>query len=155
MVGYILRNTLSDHGTVNRGVATTDARGHLATVNERLKIAKRDGQVSYLDEAGEVQPLDIDSFVSMNFWGFHPSIFKRTQEMFHEFVHETAGQARAEFLIPEVVDQMIKSGEAVCEVLTSNDKWYGVTYQEDKPMVVEAFQELLRKQVYPAQLWAK
>lgn len=155
MVGYILRNTLSDHGTVNRGIATMDEKGNLATVNERLKIAERNGQVSYLDEAGDAQPLDIDSVVSMNFWGFHPSIFQRTEEMFHQFVRDTAGQARAEFLIPEVVDTMIKSGEAVCEVLTSNDKWYGVTYQEDKPMVVAAFKELLRQQVYPQQLWNK
>jgi len=155
MVGYILRNTLSEHGTVNRGVATIDEHGNLAAIRERLKIAKRDGQVSYLDDEAKPHPLDIDSVVSMNFWGFHPSIFERTQDLFNDFVRNHAGQPRAEFLIPEVVDTMIKSGEAVCEVLTSHDKWYGVTYQEDKPKVVQAFRELLAQGVYPQHLWAK
>lgn len=153
MVGYILRNTLSDHGTVNRGVATTDADSNLATVNERLKIGSRDGDVSYLDDDGTPHSLSIDSVVSMNFWGFHPSILTKTEQMFHEFVDATTGQARAEFLIPEVVDTMIQSGEATFDVLTSNDKWYGVTYKEDKPMVVAAFKKLLDNDIYPQQLW--
>lgn len=154
MVGYILRNTMSDHGTVNRGVATADADGNLTNVVERLKIAKRDGQATYLDDDGNPQPVEIDSVVSMNFWGFHPALFERTERMFHQFVHETAGQPKAEFLIPEVVDQMIQAGDGKCSVLTSNDKWYGVTYQEDKPMVVAAFQKLVADGVYPAKLWS-
>ncbi|MCB0639534.1 MAG: nucleotidyltransferase [Lewinella sp.] len=154
MVGYILRNTMSDHGTVNRGVATTDADGNLATVVERLKIAKRDGQATYLDDDGNAHPVDIDSVVSMNFWGFHPAIFERTEKMFHDFVRTTAGQPKSEFLIPEVVDEMIQDGSGRCSVLTSNDKWYGVTYQEDKPMVVEAFRKLVAEGVYPERLWS-
>ena len=151
MVGYILRNTLSDHGTVNRGVATADD-GFLTTVVERLKIGHRDGAVSYLIDE-EPHELDIDSVVSMNFWGFHPAIFKQTERMFHDFVASTAGQPRAEFLIPEVVDELINTGQAKVRVLTSEDRWYGVTYKEDKPMVVDAFQKLLDNQVYPDKLW--
>jgi dTDP-glucose pyrophosphorylase len=154
MVGYILRNTMSDHGTVNRGVATADAEGNLTNVVERLKIAKRDGQATYLDDDGNPQPVDIDSIVSMNFWGFHPAIFDRAEKMFHQFVRDTAGQPKAEFLIPELVDAMIREGAGRCSVLTSNDKWYGVTYQEDKPMVVDAFKKLVADGVYPERLWS-
>jgi NDP-sugar pyrophosphorylase family protein len=151
MVGYILANTLSDHGTVNRGVATTEA-GYLSSVTERLKIGYYDGELAYIDNDAP-HALPIDSVVSMNFWGFHPAIFQQTEAMFHQFVHDTAGQPKAEFLIPEVVDTLIQSGAARVQVLTSNDRWYGVTYQEDKPMVVHAFKVLLEKGVYPNQLW--
>lgn len=152
MVGYILRNTLSDHGTVNRGVATTTGDDYLATVVERLKIGHRDGGVSYLEDE-QPHALDIDSVVSMNFWGFHPAIFAQTEAMFHDFVADTAGQPRAEFLIPEVVDHLIQTEQAKVKVLTSHDRWYGVTYQEDKPMVVAAFESLLSREVYPNELW--
>lgn len=151
MVGYILRNTLSDHGTVNRGVATAD-NGYLSGVVERLKIGHRNGAVSYLEE-DTPHELAIDSVVSMNFWGFHPAIFQQTERMFHDFVANTAGQPRAEFLIPEVVDELIRAGEAKVSVLTSEDRWYGVTYKEDKPMVVDAFKTLLDNDTYPNQLW--
>lgn len=151
MVGYILRNTLSDHGTVNRGVATAED-GYLTGIVERLKIGHRDGEVSFL-ENDEAHPLHIDSVVSMNFWGFHPAIFEQTQDMFNDFVAQTAGQPRAEFLIPEVVDELIKTEQAKVSVLTSEDRWYGVTYKEDKPMVVAAFEKLLADGVYPNKLW--
>jgi dTDP-glucose pyrophosphorylase len=153
MLGYILRNTLSTHGTVNRGVASTTPHGELDGIVERLKIGHRDNSVSYLDDNDQAHELSIDSVVSMNFWGFHPEIFKQTEAMFLEFIKATEGQPRAEFLIPEVVDALIKSGEAKVSVLTSNDKWYGVTYQEDKPKVIEAFKGLLANKVYPNQLW--
>jgi NDP-sugar pyrophosphorylase family protein len=152
MVGYILRNTLSDHGTVNRGVATTTPDGYLNGIEERLKIGQRDGSVSYLEEE-QAHELSIDSVVSMNFFGFHPAIFAQTEKMFHEFVAETAGQPRAEFLIPKVIDTLIQSGQAKMSVLTSEERWYGVTYQEDKPKVVEAFKGLLDRKVYPVDLW--
>jgi dTDP-glucose pyrophosphorylase len=152
MVGYILRNTLSDHGTVNRGVATTTADGYLDGIEERLKIGQRDGGVSYLEE-DQAHVLSIDSVVSMNFFGFHPAIFAQTEKMFHEFVAETAGEPRAEFLIPKVIDTLIQSGQAKMSVLTSEERWYGVTYQEDKPKVVEAFKGLLAREVYPTNLW--
>lgn len=154
MVGYILRNTLSDHGTVNRGVATTTSDGYLESIEERLKIGQRGDSVSYLEENDQAHELSIDSVVSMNFFGFHPAIFAQTERMFHEFVAETVGQPRAEFLIPKVIDTLIQSGQAKMSVLTSNERWYGVTYQEDKPKVVEAFKSLLDRKVYPTNLWS-
>lgn len=153
MVGYILRNTLSDHGTVNRGVATTTDDGYLTSIEERLKIGQRGDRVSYLEDE-QAHELSIDSVVSMNFFGFHPAIFEQTEKMFYEFVTETAGQPRAEFLIPKVIDTLIQSGQAKMSVLTSQERWYGVTYQEDKPKVVEAFKSLLDRKVYPVDLWS-
>ncbi len=153
MVGYILNNTLSTHGTVNRGVAVANDEGALVSVVERLKIGYRNDGVSYLDDNEQPVELSTESIVSMNFWGFHPAIFKQTEAMFHTFIKDTEGQPRAEFLIPEVVDALIQSGEAKVSVLTSHDKWHGVTYQEDKPKVIEAFKGLLSKEVYPNDLW--
>lgn len=154
MVGYVLRNTLSDHGHVNRGVAAMDQDTMLTDVVERLKISRGDdGKVTYLGEDGHKYELSDENLVSMNFWGFHPSIFKRTQELFTEFVDAHVDQPRAEFLIPEVVDSMVKNGEAKVKVLRSDDLWYGVTYQEDKPKVQEAFALLVQENAYPSPLW--
>ena len=156
MVGYVLRNTLSDHGHVNRGVATMDQDTLLTDVVERLKISRDDtGKVSYLGEDGHQYELSDENLVSMNFWGFHPAIFERTQELFTEFVDRNTDKPRAEFLIPEVVDQMVKDGEARVKVLRSDDRWYGVTYQEDKPKVQEAFALLVQENAYPSPLWGQ
>ena len=153
MVGYVLHNTLSDHGTVNRGVAATED-GYLSGIVERLKIGHRNGSVSFLADDGTAHELSINSVVSMNFWGFHPDILRQTEELFHEFVHATAGQPKTEFLIPEVVDHLINTGQARVSLLTSDERWYGVTYQEDKPLVVAAFKKLLAKGAYPHDLWS-
>ncbi|MEL6142005.1 MAG: sugar phosphate nucleotidyltransferase, partial [Bacteroidota bacterium] len=127
MVGYILHRTLSDHGTVNRGVTEADADLNLVTVKERLKIMRgEDGVVTYLGDDEQRYPVADDSIVSMNFWGFHPSIFERTLTMFHEHANANIGKPRAEFLIPTVVDEMIADQSARCKVLQSADRWYGV-----------------------------
>lgn len=154
MVGYVLHRTLSDHGTVNRGVTIASADMLLETVKERLKIARGDDQkVTYLGEDGHRYELADNSLVSMNFWGFHPSIFERNQEMFDQFAHDSVGSPRAEFLIPEVVDAMIADGSAKFKVLECDDRWYGVTYQEDKPKVQEAFALLVAEGAYPSPLF--
>ncbi len=154
MVGYILRNTLSDHGAVNRGVAAVDEGQLLTQVDERLKIERQeDGQPAYLGEDGKRYPLSEESYVSMNFWGFHPSIFEVTERMFVDFCHATQASGKAEFLIPSVVDTMIKDKTASVKVLSCEDRWYGVTYREDKPAVVAAFAELVHRGVYPEYLW--
>lgn len=154
MVGYVLHRTLSKHGTVNRGVTVADDNMFLQTVKERLKIERGDdGRVTYLGEDDQRYELADDSLVSMNFWGFHPSIFDRTQQMFDQFANDHQGQPRAEFLIPEVVDAMIVDGSAQYKVLQSDDRWYGVTYQEDKPKVQAAFAALYNDGVYPSPLF--
>lgn len=154
MIGYVLRNTLSDHGAVNRGVAAVDEANMLTQIDERLKIERQaDGEPAYLGEDGLRYPLSEESYVSMNFWGFHPSIFTTSMEMFTDFAHRNQDAPKAEFLIPEVVDTLIKRGEAQVKVLGCEDRWYGVTYREDKPAVEAAFAELVAKGVYPNPLW--
>lgn len=156
MCGYVLHRTLSDHGTVNRGVAAVTEDHMLQDVNERLKIKRGDdGKVTYLgDDDGLRHGLEDDDVVSMNFWGFHPSIFKTIEEGFAEFARANTGSPRAEYLIPELIDGMIKDGSAKVKVLVTDDKWYGVTYQEDKPRVQEAFTKLVADDVYPTPLFS-
>lgn len=153
MVGYVISNTLSDHGTVNRGVAAMDDDHYLTEVNERLKIQRVEGEISYLGEDDQRYPLKDDDLVSMNFWGFHPAIFDVIRQQFADFVHANKDKPRAEFFIPLFVDQQINSGEAKVKVLVSNDRWYGVTYREDKPIVQKAFSKLIEEDRYPAPLW--
>ncbi len=154
MVGYVLHRTLSDHGTVNRGVTVVAEDYLLRDVNERLKIQRgTDNNVTYLGEDGHRYELADDAVVSMNFWGFHPSIFDRLEKGFHEFAQDNKDNPRAEYLIPELVDGMIKDGTATVKVLVSEDKWYGVTYQEDKPKVQEAFAMLVAENTYPSPLF--
>ncbi|NJB86952.1 dTDP-glucose pyrophosphorylase [Lewinella marina] len=155
MVGYVLHRTLSDHGTVNRGVTVVAEDYLLRDVNERLKIQRgTDDKVTYLGEDGHRYELADDSVVSMNFWGFHPSIFDRLESGFTEFARENKDNPRAEYLIPELIDGMIKDGSAKVKVLVSEDKWYGVTYQEDKPKVQEAFSMLVAENTYPTPLFS-
>ena len=156
MCGYVLHRTLSDHGTVNRGVAAVDENNMLKDVNERLKIERgADGNVTYLgDDDGKRHGLEDDDVVSMNFWGFHPSVFAVLEEGFAAFARKHTDAPRAEYLIPEVVDGMIKDGSAQVKVLVTDDKWYGVTYQEDKPRVQEAFTKLVEDDVYPTPLFS-
>lgn len=154
MVGYVLHRTLSDHGTVNRGVTLVGDNNKLVDVVERLKIGRGDdGQVSYLGDDEARHPLADDSVVSMNFWGFHPSIFATIEAGFQDFARQNTADPRAEYLIPELVDGMIKDGSAQVEVLVSDDRWYGVTYQEDKPKVQKAFTQLVEDKVYPTPLF--
>jgi len=149
LVGYILGNTLSDNGSVSRGVAEMDAQKNMITVVERTKIEKDNGKIYFSGEEGKVE-LAKDSLVSMNFWGFHPSIFPVIRKMFIEFVKERGHEPKSEFFIPLFVNQQIQDGTSKYKVLTSHDKWHGVTYQEDKPDVVKA---LAAMHEYPKPLW--
>lgn len=147
MVGYILSNTLSDNGSVSRGVCTAK-EGYLAEINERTNIERKNGTIYYTDK-GEDYPLSDDTVVSMNFWGFHPSILDAFKSLFHEFVDKNKDNPKSEFFIPLPVDYLIQNGTIQLKVMTSNDKWYGVTYQEDKPEVQAAFATLTENKVYP------
>lgn len=153
MVGYELLKTLSDHGSVNRGVCEMNEEGLLTDTNERTKITKEAEGIFY-QENDSKHPLDRDSLVSMNLWGFHPSIFETMRVQFIDFVKETVGQPKAEFFIPLVVNQQIKTGEAKVSVLPNSERWYGVTYKEDKPMVEKAFAAMTEEGKYPTPLWS-
>lgn len=156
MIGYKLENTLSDNGTVNRGVCDMDENSFLTDVNERLKVRRVDNHAEYLDDDETLKPLPLDSLVSMNFWGFHHNIFERMHKEFVEFVEENKDKPRAEFFIPLVVNSLIEEGKTKILVQSSNDQWYGITYKDDKPAVEVAFEKLIKEGAYPAEgLWEK
>ena len=153
MLAYRLSNTLSDAGHVNRGVCEMDDNGFLTTVVERHKI-QRTAEGVFYDEGEGPQALDENALVSMNFWGFHPTIFETIRQGFVQFVKDNWDNPKAEFYIPLVVNNQINAGAIRLHVLSSDDKWYGVTYQEDKVLVQNAFANLSEQGVYPSPLWA-
>lgn len=150
LIGYILKNTLSDSGTVNRGVCQTDDQGNLISIEEVLKIQREeDGRVIRKDIGSE---LSEDSIVSMNFWGFHPSYFARLESGFHDFVRKNKDNPTAEYYIPVLIDEMINNGEITLKVIPSHDHWYGVTYMQDANRVRDAFVKLHQSGAYPPTL---
>jgi hypothetical protein len=153
MVGYPLENTLSDHGTVNRGICRIDEGGFLTNVEEYLNIGREaDGHVrgSALDGKRHIVPPG--SLVSMNFWAFGPAFYLQLEEAFTRFLGESGDQLKSECYIPTVVDHLIHSGHAQCGVLQTTSEWFGVTYPADKPFVVESIRKLIAGGEYPANL---
>jgi len=152
LVGFVLRNTLSDHGTVARALCERDAAGYLTRIVERLKIAKTPAGARALDEGAE-QDLTADELVSMNMFGFTPALFEQLDRRFRDFLPGALDRPKAEFLIPTVVGELIAAGAARMKVLSSNEQWYGVTYTEDKPAVVAGIRGLIARGEYPERLW--
>jgi len=151
MVGFILKNTLSDHGAVSRGICRVE-NGFLTEVIERTKIHRHGNQIVYGSKGNEI-PISGESIVSMNFWGFTPEYFKHTGKEFENFIQKNFNQPDAEFYIPFALSQLLKSNEATCEVLTSDSQWFGVTYKEDKEATIQKVRALINDGVYPANLW--
>lgn len=154
MVGFYLRNTLSDFGSVARGVCTTDASGMLASVTEMTKIFKISGGAENREDAENPVQLSGDEVVSMNFFGFTPDVFGHLREAFRGFLDSNGGDLKAECYVPKEVDVLIKNGKADVRVLESTGKWFGVTYPEDKAEVVSAIQRLVQEGEYPESLWS-
>jgi len=152
LVGYKLSNTLSENGSVSRGICQSE-NGCLTDVVERTSILRKEEGIVF-EEAGTEYPLNDDDIVSMNFWGFTPLFFSQLKRDFSKFITENAHQLKAEFYIPLVANNLIKSGEASFRTLTSNDQWFGVTYQEDKLVTIQRVAELVEKGQYPEKLWA-
>lgn len=153
LVGYQIGNTLSDYGSVSRGVCDMDDKGNMIGVTERTEVYWKDGDIYYKDANGETE-LSADSRVSMNFWGFTPAVFKQSEEMFKRFVDANETNPKAEFFIPLVADELIKTGTADFKVIPTSSKWFGVTYKEDKPIVQKNISDLVANGTYPANLWA-
>lgn len=154
MVGYTLKLTLSDHGTVNRGICRVNEKGELVDVIERLKIARDNGQVLF--NVGTDEPkgkIDPESAVSMNFWGFHPDFFEAIEKGLHEFVKAHKDDPKAEYFIPLLVTQQIESGAAVVKVLRTSSRWFGITFKADKPMAKQTISGLIEAGTYPQSLW--
>ena len=154
MVGFHIGNTLSESGTVSRGVCTQDHHHHLMTVVERTKIERRDGKVKYQD-GDEWVAVDDEAPVSMNFWGFTPDYFAYSRDYFKYFLglDSTKQNLKAEFFIPLMVDKLIKEKTATVEVLDTTSKWFGVTYPQDRPDTVAKIKNLVDEGVYPSKLF--
>ena len=152
MVGYRVCNTLSENGSVSRGVCTTDAEGHLTDVVERTQIEDKNGTIVFTVD-GVDTPLDPHTPVSMNMWGFTPEYFDYSEEAFRIFLAERGQELKSEYYIPSLVNELITSGKATCKVLDTTSKWFGVTYAEDRPQVVMKINQLIKEGVYPAKLF--
>jgi NDP-sugar pyrophosphorylase family protein len=153
LIGYQIDRTLSDYGSVSRGVCKVDDAGNMVEINERTEVYfKEDGSVAYKDATGE-HALPNNTRVSMNFWGFTPAIFKQSLPMFQQFVEANENNPKSEFFIPLAADKLIKSGEASFKVIPTGSKWFGVTYKEDKPIVQKSISELVNNGIYPSKLW--
>lgn len=153
MVGYRVGNTLSESGTVARGVCETDASGNLTGVVERTQVMRVEGKVSYKDENDNWVAIDDNTPVSMNMWGFTPDYFNYSADSFVTFLHENAGNLTAEFFIPLLVNQLVQKGIATVRVLDTPSKWFGVTYADDRPEVVTKLKNLAESGLYPSPLW--
>lgn len=155
MVGYVLENTLTEHGHVARGVCTVDQDGFLVEIHERTRIEKF-GEISKYTEGGEHWvEIPKESIVSMNMWGFTPSLFSELEARFPRFLQKNSDSIqKAEYFLPDVVDDLLKETRATVKVLSTNERWYGVTYQQDKPRVKQAIRDLIRRGVYPENLWS-
>ncbi len=156
MVGYKLGNTVTDHGHVSRGICETNGAGELVGVTERTKIEKRDGGIVYLndDETAWI-PVSGDAVVSMNMWGFTRSFLEEIREGFPAFLDKGLREnpMKCEYFLPAVVSRLLEEDRASVAVLKSADKWYGITYKEDKPVIVEAVRRMKDEGIYPVNLW--
>jgi dTDP-glucose pyrophosphorylase len=153
MAGFILKNTLSDHGSVARGVSRTDANQYLTSVVEMMKIERDGAAAKNTDAEGKITQLTGEEAVSMNFWGFTPALFPQIKARFESFLKKSGQEQKSECYIPSTVNDLVTSGEAKVKVLRSPDSWFGVTYREDRPQVVESIRKLIAKGDYPERLW--
>lgn len=152
MVGYRVGNTLSESGTVSRGVCQKNADGYLTDIVERTKIERIGGTIMYVSEDGKSISLEEQTPVSMNMWGFTPDYFEYSDEAFKRFLKDNLHSEKGEFYIPTVVNDLIKSGEVTCEILDTPSQWFGVTYAEDRPSVVAKLASLVEAGKYPHNL---
>ncbi|MBN1867819.1 NTP transferase domain-containing protein [Candidatus Sumerlaeota bacterium] len=153
MVGFTLRNTLSDHGTVSRALCRMDVEGYLHGVEELTRIEKAGKGARYTDALGQVHPLTGDETVSLIMWGFTPSVFTLLRDELDRFLRARGDDPQAEFFLPDVVDRAVSLGHARMKVLPTSESWFGVTYREDRPRVIDSIGRLIESGVYPEKLW--
>jgi UTP-glucose-1-phosphate uridylyltransferase len=154
MVGFVLRNTLSDFGAVARGVCQVSSDGFLEGVAELTKIERDGAHARNTDASGKVIRLSGDEIVSMNMWGFTPHVFEQLRDYFQNFLESKGTEMRSECYLPSAVNEYAQAGSARVTVLRTHDSWFGVTYREDHPRVVENIGRLIREGIYPQRLWS-
>jgi len=153
LIGYVLKNSLSEHGFVSRAECRINKNGMLSYVKERTKIKREGQEVFYEDENGNRMGIDENTTVSMNMWGFMPSLFDYLEEGLKKFLEENVSSLKAEFFLPSVIDDLIRKGKIEVPVLRTNEKWFGMTYQEDREMVRCKLSELVKQGVYPTPIF--
>ena len=153
MVGFRLERTVSEHGSVARGICRVDDHGFLREIVERTRVYLDHGAIVFEDDDGKVHELDPADTVSMNLFGFTPDFFHHVKVIFSDFIRESLNNPKAELYIPLVIDRLINSGEARMSVLQTPETWFGVTYREDRPKVLKAIRDLVDSGVYPEALW--
>lgn len=153
MVGFRVGNTLSESGTVSRGVCTTDAEGYLTGVVERTDIARRDGKISFTGDDGQMETTAETTPVSMNMWGFTPDYFEYSDDYFRHFLAENIDNPKSEFYIPSMVNELLVTSRARVKVLDTTSQWFGVTYAEDRPSVIGKIARLVAAGEYPERLF--
>ena len=152
IIGYELSKTLSDHGTVSRGVCQVDADNNLVSIKERTKIYREGDKIVYEDEAGKHE-VPFNSSVSMNFWCFHQSLFAATEKLFHQFVKDNSHNLKSEFFIPIIAEDFMEHHGGSVKVIPCSSQWFGVTYKEDAPVVKASIDKLVADGEYPTSLW--
>jgi NDP-sugar pyrophosphorylase family protein len=152
MVGYTLKNVLSEFGSVSRGCGEQDNAGFLKSVVERTTIVKQDGKIISKEIEGD-RELSPDTPTSMNFWGFQPNIFDFSMKLFEDFLKNNQGNLKSEFYIPIIVNELVKQSKGRVKVITGSNTWFGVTYREDKDDVSSRIKELVKAEEYPENLW--
>ena len=153
IIGYQIGKTLSDFGAVSRGVCKVDASGNLEEIIERTKVYQ-DQETIVFEEDDKKYPLDFETPVSMNFWGFTPAVFKITEDLFRTFALANKDKPKAEFFIPLIGENLVKSNTATFKVVPTANQWFGVTYKEDKPFVQACIDQLVKEGAYPGNLWS-
>jgi len=154
MVGYRLGQTLSEYGTVSRGICNIDDRSYLTGIVEKTRIERTGSGIIGYEEDGTTTAYSGEEAVSMNIWGFTPDILGPVEKMFGEFISENASSLKAEFYIPSVVNELVKNSRARMKVLDTPDRWFGITYKEDKTTAISNISNLIRQGLYPEKLWA-
>jgi dTDP-glucose pyrophosphorylase len=153
LVGYILKNSLSEHGFVSRAECRIDENGLLSYVRERTKIKREGDEIFYEDERNNRVTISEDTTVSMNMWGFMPSLFEYLENGMSEFLKEHSSSLKSEYFLPVLVDNLIRAGKVEVPVLTTDEKWFGMTYIEDREMVQDRLSDLVKKGLYPTPIW--
>lgn len=155
MAGYLLKNTVSENGYVSRGIATVNAEGYLTDLVERTHIELREGKPQFTEDDGQTwEVLSGDTLVSMNCWALPAGTLNSFGTLFADFLQHMKNSVKDEFYLPFAISSMVESGEADVQVLATTDKWYGMTYADDKQMVMDAIAEMVEQGIYPARLWA-
>ncbi|MDR1182490.1 MAG: nucleotidyltransferase, partial [Bacteroidales bacterium] len=153
MVAYCLGNTLSENGTVSRGVCTVNKEQYLEKIIEHTKLSRCGDKIINQNSDQSQSELNPNVPVSMNFWGFHPAIFAYIENLFVDFLQKQIQDTRSEFYIPSVIDNLIRQDKIRVKVLQTNAQWHGITYQEDRQPVMDKFKEMAKANIYPSVLW--